>query len=168
MLFGLVIGALFCLINFLIPDLSTVNIRGVITKDVAHIISTSVLILIIGVFIGVALHYLLKNLSGKNIDERVEESCIFSGESLIYSFRVKNHSTPTSKIVINVPFKDIISIDYDNSLHRVAIKGNVSYTYYEDYKKGVKSDNRDFKINEWILFDYFTPSLIETLRSHVK
>lgn len=165
-LLGLISGILFCLTNFLISDLGTVNIRGVMTKDIAHIISTSVLIIIIGIFIGVALHYLLKNLSGKNIDERVEESCIFSENSLIYSFRVKYHSTPSSKVVITVPFKDVTTIDYDSTLHKVTIKGNVIYTYFENYAKGIKSNNRDFNVNKWIIYDYFTPSLCEALRSY--
>ncbi len=68
-LLSVILSVLFLAVNLIFPKLNEVNINGVPTMNMFSVISNTVLIFVICLFFSIIAHYLLGNLSGKDMNE---------------------------------------------------------------------------------------------------
>ena len=158
---GLVGGGLYLILNFISPTISTVNVNGVIKKDISWIIISSSFIIAPCLILSVCLNVLAKNIAGVDNTARIDESLVLFDDFLRYSFRIKNHSLPSERIVIQVKYNEITSITKNDKRKLLIFRGHIESRDFNDYKKG-EVGNKDL-IDIFLLYDYFNPSLIELI-----
>lgn len=160
---GLVGGILYLVINFVSPTLSMVEINGVPEKDTSFIIITSSFIFAPCLIFSACLNVLAKNLAGGNSTERVDETLMLTENVIRYSYRVKYQSASSERRVITMDYTSIKKVDYENQTGALTFIGKFTSDYYDNYKKKKPAETE--KIEDFVIYDYFLPSLKETLLS---
>lgn len=160
---GLIGGTLYLIINFVSPSLSMTDVNGELVKDTSFIIITSSFIFAPCLIFSACLNVLSKNLAGGSSSARIDESLVLVDKQLRYSFRVKHQSTSSERRVITIDFSNINAVDYESKTGALIFTGKITSDYYDDYKKKKSVDS--VTIEEFEIYDYFTPSLKETLIS---
>ena len=122
---GLVGGGLYLILNFISPTISTVNVNGVIKKDISWIIISSSFIIAPCLILSVCLNVLAKNIAGVDNTARIDESLVLFDDFLRYSFRIKNHSLPSERIVIQVKYNEITSITKNDKRKLLIFRGHI-------------------------------------------
>lgn len=158
---GLIGGTLYLIINFVSPSLSMAKVNGELVKDTSFIIITSSFIFAPCLIFSACLNVLSKNLAGGSSSARVDESLVLVDKQLRYSFRVKHQSTSSERCVITIDFSNINSVDYESKTGALVFAGKIRSDYYDDFKKK-KPVEIDY-IEEFVIYDYFTPSLRDFL-----
>ena len=153
-------------INFIVPSLNRVNVRGELKKDIFLIVANTIFILVLGLFASMIFHYLLANLSSKDMNERADESIFVTSDSIRYVFRTRYQTALDTRIVFSIPFKDISSVSYDEDLRRITLKGRFSSDVVENYANTVISDPTYGNQSEIVIYDYFEPSLFNLINAH--
>lgn len=163
LLIGIIGGGLYAILNFSIPSLSIVTVNGTLQKDVSWIIISTSFIAVPCLVLSLALNTLSKNLAGGTNSSRVDESLILMGNVIKYSYRQKHHSLSSERRVLSIDFKKMDSITFNKKTKLLKFTGAILSEYYDDYKKKKPVDINT--IEEFVVCDYFTPSLTETLLS---
>ena len=163
----IVFSIIFTVIAMTSDSLYVVNVRDVPTKDYGGIVSDAILYLVIGCFLAVIDWALLSNLSGKNINEREDESLFVTDSMIRYIFRTKNHSAVSSRIVVTIPYADISSVEYFRDTRKVLLRGNFPCKYVEDYGTAKEREFDEVKFTEFIIHDYFAPSFYESIADQI-
>ena len=163
LLIGIVGGGLYAILNYIMPTLSIVTVNGVPQKDISWIIISTSFIVAPCLILSLALNTLSKNLAGGTNSARVDESLILTGSSIKYSYRQKHHSLSSERRVLSIDFNKMDSIVYDEKTHLLKFTGEILSEYYDDYKKRKPVDINT--LEEFVICDYFTPSLTEALLS---
>lgn len=163
LLIGIIGGGLYAILNFSIPSLSIVTVNGTLQKDVSWIIISTSFIAAPCLVLSLALNTLSKNLAGGTNSSRVDESLILMGNVIKYSYRQKHHSLSSERRVLSIDFKKMDSITFNKKTKLLKFTGAILSEYYDDYKKKKPVDINT--IEEFVVCDYFTPSLTETLLS---
>lgn len=102
-------------------------------------------------------------ITGKNISERVNETLLIKNDCIEYGYQNYAGSVDGDRVVVQIPFRYISKITYTNTTKEIVFKGKYSSKYYEDYKtKETRADDKLFS-DDFIIFDYFEPSLINSL-----
>lgn len=102
-------------------------------------------------------------ITGKNISERVNETLLIKNDCIEYGYQNYAGSVDGDRVVVQIPFRYISKITYSNTTKEIVFKGKYSSKYYEDYKtKETRADDKLFS-DDFIIFDYFEPSLINSL-----
>lgn len=158
---GLVGGILYLVVNFVSPSLSMVEVNGILEKDTSFIIITSSFIFAPCLIFSACLNVLAKNLSGGSSTARVDESLMLVDQQLRYSFRTKHQSLSSERRVITIDFSNIKAIEYESKTGTLVFYGDFISDYYENYKK--KKPTESEHIENFIIYDYFDPSLKDTL-----
>lgn len=163
LLIGIIGGGLYAILNFSIPSLSMVTVNGTLQKDVSWIIISTSFIAAPCLVLSLALNTLSKNLAGGTNSSRVDESLILMGNVIKYSYRQKHHSLSSERRVLSIDFEKMDSITFNKKTKLLKFTGAILSEYYDDYKKKKPVDINT--IEEFVVCDYFTPSLTETLLS---
>ena len=163
LLIGIVGGGLYAILNYIMPTLSIVTVNGVPQKDISWIIISTSFIVAPCLILSLALNTLSKNLAGGTNSARVDESLILTGSTIKYSYRQKHHSLSSERRVLSIDFNKMVSIVYDEKTHLLKFTGEILSEYYDDYKKRKPVDINT--LEEFVICDYFTPSLTEALLS---
>lgn len=163
LLIGIVGGGLYAILNYIMPTLSIVTVNGVPQKDISWIIISTSFIVAPCLILSLALNTLSKNLAGGTNSARVDESLILTGSTIKYSYRQKHHSLSSERRVLSIDFNKMDSIVYDEKTHLLKFTGEILSEYYDDYKKRKPVDINT--LEEFVICDYFTPSLTEALLS---
>lgn len=163
LLIGIVGGGLYAILNYIMPTLSIVTVNGVPQKDISWIIISTSFIVAPCLILSLALNTLSKNLAGGTNSARVDESLILTGNTIKYSYRQKHHSLSSERRVLSIDFNKMDSIVYDEKTHLLKFTGEILSEYYDDYKKRKPVDINT--LEEFVICDYFTPSLTEALLS---
>lgn len=163
LLIGIVGGGLYAILNYIMPTLSIVTVNGVPEKDISWIIISTSFIVAPCLILSLALNTLSKNLTGGTNSARVDESLILTGNTIKYSYRQKHNSLSSERRVLSIDFNKMDSIVYDKKTHLLKFTGEILSEYYDDYKKKKTVDINT--LEEFVICDYFTPSLTETLLS---
>ena len=158
---GLIGGAVYLIINYASPSLSMADVNGVFMKDDSYIIITSSFIFAPCLIFSACLNVLAKNLSGVKSAARVDESLIVSNTRLQYAFRLKHQSLSSERRVITIDLSKISAINYESDTEQLVFIGSFLSEYYDDYKNSKPVDA--VSISEFVICDYFTPSLKEVL-----
>lgn len=164
LLVGVIGGAAYAVANILVPSLSIVKVNGVSQKDISWIIISTSFIVVPCLILSVCLKVLGNNLASSNISARIDESLIIVDDSIRYSFRIKHQSTSSERRVITIKLVDIKEILFDEETHAIEFAGKFSSEYFDDYRKKESVDVST--VTKFIIHDYFSPSLRETLRTY--
>lgn len=163
LLIGIIGGGIYAILNFIVPTLSIVTVNGVPQKDISWIIISTSFIVAPCLILSLALNTLSKNLAGGFNSSRVDESIILTEKSIKYSFRQKHQSLSSERRVLTIDFSKISSISFDEKTKLLKLSGEILSEYYDDYKKKKPVDINT--LEEFVICDYFSPSLTETLLS---
>lgn len=163
LLIGIIGGGTYFILNFTMPSLSMVTVNGVPQKDTSWIIISTSFIIAPCFILSLVLSTLSKNLAGGSNSSRVDESIVLTGDIIKYSYRQKHQSLSGERRVLTFDFSKIGSIDFDEKTKLLKLSGEILSEYYDDYKKKKPVDVNTLK--EFVICDYFSPSLTETLRS---
>lgn len=163
LLVGIVGGGAYMILNFMVPSLSMVSVNGVSQKDTSWIIISTSLIVAPCLILSLALNTLSKNLAGGTNSSRVDESILIADGCIRYSYRQKHQSLSSERRVLIFDFGKISSIIYDEKTKLLRLSGEILSEYYDDYKKKKPVDVNT--IEEFVICDYFSPSLKDTLLS---
>lgn len=163
LLIGIIGGGIYAILNFIMPTLSIVTVNGVPQKDIGWIIISTSFIVAPCLILSLALNTLSKNLAGGTNSSRVDESLILAGNTIRYSYRQKHQSLSSERRIISFDLNKIDSITFDEKTRVIIFSGEILSEYFDDYKKKKPVDINTLK--EFVICDYFTPSLIETMLS---
>ena len=98
-----------------------------------------------------------RRICGKYTSERCNESLIIKDNIIEYGYQNLDH-TAYDRVVVSI--KDWqVKVDSE----KITFKGLIKQKYYEDYQAGITLAPDEYIDGEWILYDYFEPSLIETI-----
>lgn len=163
LLVGIIGGGLYALLNGLMPGLSMVTVNGVSQKDIGWIIISTSFIVAPCLIFSVCLKALANNLASSNNAARVDESLLIADNKIRYSFRIKHQSTSSEKRVITVDFSKISDLTFDDTTGILCFAGEILSEYYDDYRN--KKPVNTAELDEFMICDYFMPSLKETLKT---
>lgn len=163
LLVGIIGGGLYALLNGLMPGLSMVTVNGVSQKDIGWIIISTSFIVAPCLIFSVCLKALANNLASSNNSARVDESLLIADNKIRYSFRIKHQSTSSERRVITVDFSKIHNVTFDDATGILCFAGKILSEYFDDYRN--KKPVNTTELDEFMICDYFTPSLKEALKS---
>ena len=104
-----------------------------------------------------------KRISGRNISERINETLLIKNDCIEYGYQNYVGAVDGDRVVVQLPFRYINKITYNNATKKTVFMGKYTSKYYEDYKtKTTRADDTLFS-DDFIIFDYFEPSLIDAL-----
>lgn len=165
MFIGIVGGGLYVLINVvLIPAMNIQTVLGDMQKDISWIIISTSFIVSPCLIFSVCLKALAGNLAGSDNSARVDESLLISNEAICYAFRLKYQSLASERRVLTIQFSQIKAINFDSKTEGIEFIGNFTSEYFDDYRNQQPVDTAS--IDRFIIYDYFSPSLKEALRSN--
>jgi|GEM_PF-2077902 len=153
-------------LNYLIPSWSLAEIGGVVQKNYDWIFYVAVTGVGCSVFLYFCCRALAGNLGSSNNAERIEESLILDKDILRYTFRIIHQSNPRDRNVITLPLKNIQQVQYTTDTKSLIFKGSFLSDYVEDYSINNTSSGTAEEIDEMIIYDYFKPSLFDTLKEN--
>ena len=153
----------FLFINLFVRGIGEVNVNGVLKKDYFSIVANTSIILIVGLFLAVIIHFLLGNLSSKDISERTDECILCSDGRVVYTFRTRYETGINDRVCLVINSDGINHIDYCNNLKKLQIVGDFLCGVINNYDGTVPSDLLLNPIKEIVIFDYFNPSIYNYL-----
>lgn len=163
LMIGIIGGGVYAILNFTMPSLSIVTVNGIPQKDTSWIIISTSFIVAPCLILSLTLSTLSKNLAGGTNSSRVDESIVLTEKIMKYSFRQKHQSLSSERRVLTFDFSKISSITFDEKTKLLKLSGEILSEYYDDYKKKNPVDINT--LGEFVICDYFSPSLTETLLS---
>lgn len=132
-------------------------------KDMIVIWGILICVDLILLFMTVVVRIAVHRFTGVALSERINESLKIEDGMLIYGYQNYAGSIGSERVVVRILLDGGMQITYISSLCRLVFTGKMNSTYYEDYEKlRTKADGK-FENGEFVLFDYFEPSLKETL-----
>ena len=161
---GILSGLIYLALNILIPGWGLVRIRGVLKKDYGSIIAMALTIILPSIVLFICLKALMANLSSSNNKERIDEALILDNDILRYTFRIIYQSNPKDRNVITIPLNKMREVSYDDDKKSLLFKGNFISDYVENYGPNNSSSETAEEIDEMLIYDYFKPSLLDTLK----
>lgn len=164
LIIGISSSLIYLALNLLIPSWGLVSIRDVVQKDYGSIIAGAFTIFIPSIFLFVCLKALMANLSSSNNTERIDEALILDNDILKYTFRIIYQSNPKDRNVITIPLNKIQQVSYNDDKKSLLFKGTFISDYVENYGPNNSSSKTAEEIDEMLIYDYFKPSLVDTLR----
>lgn len=96
------------------------------------------------------------------IGERVDESLTVQGRDLIYGYQNRWGNPPSSRVIVTIPL-DNVTISINEQKSEVIFKGGIHSKYYENYSHARKTSSKTPNIKEFVIVDFFEPSLIKWL-----
>lgn len=152
--------------NILLPNMNVVNVGGIPTKDYFNIVKNIFLIFALGLLFLMVLKLMLAKLASVNLNERVQEVMSIEGNILQYSFRTKFESDMETRIIIKIPLQVITLAIYDSAVRKLTFKGNILCYYVENYNEEKFKKTKPSKLEEFIIYDYFHPTLLSCLQEN--
>lgn len=140
------------------------EVRGVVRKQYFFVSLYATIIFSVTLFWGVLAHFLKLNLQSANTEERIDEKLVLTEENLVYSFRIKYQSRANDRLLVLIPLDKIQKIDNYQNEGKLSIWGTVMSDYREVSQLDNLENLQDSYNGEFIIYDYFRPSLLECLK----
>lgn len=143
------------------------EVSGVVRKQYFFISLYGNIIFCVFLFFGVLAHFLKLNLQSANTEERIEEKVTLTDDTFIYTFRIRYQSGAKDRSIVVIPFDGIQKIDYYFDEGKLCICGSILSDYLVvDQIEALENFEtlRDHSEGEFIIYDYFKPSLVESLK----
>lgn len=160
LLAGIIVAAVYCGMCLVLPDIATITVNGVESKDIVHIIFRTMTIVIFGVLGSCAVKAVVFNLASKDIKERINEELIVEKQSMQYIFRVRNTMSKKKRIIIYVEFSCVDHLIYNPLLKKMVIVGGIQVGTINDYGNRPIMLASRYNMDEFVIYDYFEPNLL--------
>lgn len=108
---------------------------------------------------------LAHRIANRNLGERVDEELTLEGDVLHYSFRIRYRSNYGRARNVIIPLDNIRSCYAEPSLGRLSLRGTFSGDYFARTEGSLSAVPSEGNLNDFVLYDYFTPSLNTFLTS---
>lgn len=145
---------------FIVNDVTDTDFGKKNMMILFFIIGTVDIILVFGY---VVTRIVIKRITGRYISERVNETLLIRNDCFEYGYQNYVGSANGDRVVVRIPFSCISKIIYSNTTKEIVFTGKYSSKYYEDYKTETTRADDQLFLNDFIIFDYFEPSLIDYL-----
>lgn len=113
---------------------------------------------------------LVRVLRGKvaslGLGERIDESLSIDQGCLFYTFRLKYQSMPTDRSIVAVKLDEMECVVYDKTIKKLIIRGKIFEKWCSNFTSLEKVDISKTENGEFVLYDYFSPSLKELLEQN--
>ena len=163
---AIIIAVIYACLFLFVPDLGVVIVAGAAKKEIVPIISRTVLILIFGIVLYFCCGFMLANRTSKDLTERTEEELAIADGVIRYIFRTRYVTSPDNRVVVVIPLRDITSVNYNNKTRRIELIGRISSDVVEKYNPAHQYNPNKGNLKDLVIYDYFTPSLLDSLHSH--
>lgn len=117
----------------------------------------------IGLFLFVVFRIIRWRLTGKHLSERVNETLSIKSGIVEYGYQNFADSSPDDRVVLLIKDWEAMAEDDKITLH-----GLINQKYYDNYLNGETRASDEYLEGDWVLYDYFVPSLKENIESYVK
>lgn len=164
LIIGVSSSLIYLALNILIPSWNLETVRGVVKKNYEWIFINVVTWIGSSTLIYVFLRTLAMNLASSNNIERIDEALILDNDILKYTFRIIYQSNPKDRNVITIPLNKIQEVIYNDDKKSLLFKGTFISDYVENYGPNNSSSKTAEEIDEMLIYDYFKPSLLDTLK----
>lgn len=157
----------FVAIGLLNNHIFMAEINGIVKKDYSWLFFCVSTFFIEFLFLGVLAHFLKLNLQSANTEERIEEKVTLTDDAFIYTFRIRYQSGTKDRSIVVIPFDRIQKIDYFPDEGKLCICGSILSDYLTvDQIEAIENFEtlRDRSEGEFIIYDYFKPILVESLK----
>lgn len=158
---GIVAAVSYFLINAAINAWNISYASGSPVAPYGVVIASSLAILSLGVGIFGVIHAIVKSISGREITTRTNEALEMNGLDLRYTYQ--DTKAQGRKNIITIPV-DKVNIGYEPKSRRLEFDGEMKV-----YQVKQEKDNRKTSSSiqsEFVLYDYFEPSLHLMLQKH--
>lgn len=146
-------------LNIFIPSWSLVNSWGNIEKNYGLINLVVYILALPNAIWYIFAKALAANLASAHNMERIDEELEIDEDVLRYTCRERYHSYHLDRDVIEFNIKEMDEIDYDAEMKAITFRGKILYEHKENYKKGAELGENAEVIEEFFIYDYFTPGL---------
>lgn len=154
-----------CLFLF-VPGLGEVIVAGEAKKEIVPIISRTVLILVFGFLIHYCCGLMLNNRTSKDLTERTDEEITIANSEIRYVFRTRYVTAPDNRVIVVIPFRDLTEVNYTENTRKIEFVGRISSDVIEKYNPAREYNPNKGNLNKLIIYDYFTPNLLNALRKN--
>jgi hypothetical protein len=113
-------------------------------------------------------HFLIKDYEGSLISEQDSEWIEIDGNRLYYTFKAKNAIDFTLRQVIIIDLTRLNKVEYDEKLHVVTIDGMMLQKEIKITCDIHSIGDEEMEESDLNIFDYFNPSLYESIKGYVK
>lgn len=129
------------------------------------------IIFVVSFIMAIILGAVVKNLASHWIQDRLNEK-LWMDENALYHFQqvafaagLNSRNDDSTGYTFVLPFSSIRNVKYDEKSKRIEFLADGTGYHYSDVRKQIV--DREWPLNgyEAIFYDYFEPSLIDTLRS---
>ena len=134
------------------------------TKDYFEIISIAGFILLMFFLVTLIIRTVMLNFTIENTKRRINESLIFDSDIIIYSYQRFLQSSTNDRVEVIIPVTEVL-IRYNNHLSKFTFTGRIASTYYYVYGDPSSDKIEEEKEQDFIIFDYFEPSLYTFLKA---
>ena len=151
---GVVVAIAYFFVNIAINSWSISYSAGVPQIPYGEIIGTSLFILGLGALIWVIAHSIVYAKAGIDITTRFNETIEMDDSDVRYTYTTKKNST--AKEVVAVPLNTVI-VQYDPKARKIEFSGSlkIAHISHVDGKPAITN----LQLNEFVIYDYFEPSL---------
>jgi len=131
----------------------------------------SAIIFSVTLIIAIMLNAFVVNLASHWIQDRLNEK-LWMDENTLYHFQqvafaagLNSRSADSTGSTFAMPFNSIRNVKYDEKSRRIEFLADGTGYHYSDVRRQIVDDEWPLNGCEAIFYDYFEPSLIETLKS---
>lgn len=103
-------------------------------------------------------------LINKKLKERFDENIVFDTDRFQYGYKISMQSYVNDRVIVTIPINEL-TCKINNKTKRIIFTGNITSQYYTNYKKNQPQGQGGKLDEDFIIYDYFSPSLIEFLKS---
>ncbi len=96
---------------------------------------------------------------------RINESLLIEDNKIRYSFRMK-YLGKSSVNVITIDFSNISSLQFNEATGMLDFAGDILSEYFDDCRNKESADPDPAKLDEFMICDYFVPSLKDALQAN--
>lgn len=152
------------------------DVDGTLVKQNILIAVIAVVILVVGIGLYIRMKRYIRSSISKNLLERHQERIHIQNDTMYYSF-YKTYTTADEEktyggangvnLVVNIPLSRISELTFDKATKKLTFRGQFFIQSQETF--GFKGEGRGTKWEyEFVIYDYFSPSLMKTLVKHFK
>lgn len=163
---AIIIAVIYACLFWFVPDLGVVIVAGVAKKEIVPIISRAILILVFGIILHYCCGFMITNRTSKDLTERTEEELAIADGEIRYIFRTRYVTSPDNRVIVVIPLRNITSVNYNNKTRKIELVGRISSDVVEKYNPARQYNPSKGNLKDLVIYDYFTPSLLDSLRSH--
>lgn len=167
LLIGVALGLVFLIWNLVDPSRHIVVVRDVPKKDYLTIWFNFITVTAVSAVISILLRTLGKNLGGRDIKERANESLLLQDGKLYYTFRTKFITPVNGRNLVVIPLDSIHEMSYNERLCEIHLFGTFSSDAYVDFAAECNSEPDSGNLSGFVIYDYFEPSLYHILKANV-